>query len=173
MSHPEPVESATSSTGATRSPDSANGTPTGIDPRAPRFSAAITAVLLLAVVVLSVAGASIAAWALLTVLSAIFLWGAAAGVKRHPFGAIYRAWVRPRLAPPTELEDPRPPTFAQLVGFIVTVVGVVLGLLGFEYAVAIAAGFAFIAAFLNAVFDFCLGCQIYLLLVRARLVQRA
>ncbi|MET4159843.1 DUF4395 domain-containing protein [Agromyces sp. PvR057] len=168
MSHPESAEAATGAGAGTSA-----GAPAGIDPRAPRFAAAITTVLLLVVVVLSVAGASVAAWALLAVLSAIFLWGAVAGVKRHPFGAIYRAWVRPRLAPPTELEDPRPPTFAQLVGFIVTIAGVVLGLLGFEYAVAIAAGVAFIAAFLNAVFDYCLGCQIYLLLVRARLVQRA
>lgn len=161
MSHPESTTVPTSEA------------PAGIDPRAPRFSAAITAVLLLAVVVLSIAGLDVTAWALLTALSAIFLWGAVAGVKRHPFGVIFRTFVRPRLAPPTELEDPRPPTFAQLVGFILTIVGVVLGLLGVEYAVAIAAGFAFIAAFLNAVFDYCLGCQIYLLLVRARLVQRA
>ncbi|GAA1945596.1 DUF4395 domain-containing protein [Agromyces allii] len=163
MSHPESVASDAATTAA----------PAGIDPRAPRFSAAITAVFLLAVVVLSVAGLDVTAWALLTVLSAIFLWGAVAGVKRHPFGVLFRTFVRPRLAPPTELEDPRPPTFAQLVGFIVTIVGVVLGLFGVEYAVAIAAGFAFIAAFLNAVFDYCLGCQIYLLLVRARLLQRA
>ena len=147
--------------------------PAGIDPRAPRFAAAITAVLLLVVVVLSVAGAALAAWVLLAAITALFLWGAIAGVRRHPFGILFRVLVRPRLAPPTELEDPRPPTFAQLVGFIVTVVGVVLALLGFEYAVPIAAGLAFIAAFLNAVFDFCLGCQIYLLLVRARIVQRA
>lgn len=156
MSHPEPADA-----------------PAGIDPRAPRFSAAITAVLLLGVVVLAVAGADVAAWALLAAISAVFLWGAVAGVARHPFGALFRAFVRPRLAPPASLEDPRPPTFAQLVGFIVTVVGVVLGLLGVEYAVAIAAGFAFIAAFLNAVFDYCLGCRIYLLLVRSGVVQRA
>ncbi|ANJ27446.1 DUF4395 domain-containing protein [Agromyces aureus] len=167
MSHPESVEPDVATAAAP------SGAPAGIDPRAPRFSAAITAVLLLTVVVLSVAGLEVTAWALLTALSAIFLWGAVAGVKRHPFGVLYRTFVRPRLAPPTELEDPRPPTFAQLVGFIVTIVGVVLGLFGVEYAVAIAAGFAFIAAFLNAVFDYCLGCQIYLLLVRARLLQRA
>ncbi|MGI9823414.1 DUF4395 domain-containing protein [Agromyces sp. Marseille-Q5079] len=167
MSHPEPAASAASDAGAT------TGAPAGIDPRAPRFSAAITAVLLLAVVVLSVAGAALAAWVLLAAISAIFLWGAVAGVRRHPFGVLFRVLVRPRLAPPTELEDPRPPTFAQLVGFIVTIVGVVLALFGSVYAVPIAAAIAFIAAFLNAVFDYCLGCQIYLLLVRARIVQRA
>jgi hypothetical protein len=163
MSRPDPLEAQAA----------ASASPAGIDPRAPRFAAAITAVLLLAVVVLSVAGAAIAAWVLLAAISALFLWGAVAGVRRHPFGALFRALLRPRLAPPVELEDPRPPTFAQLVGFVVTFVGVVLALVGLVHAVPIAAALAFIAAFLNAVFDFCLGCWIYLFLVRARIVQRA
>ena len=146
----------------------------GIDPRGPRFSAAITSALLLAVVVLGVAGgiAAVAAWALLTVLSAVFAWGATAGVKRHPFGLLFQRFVRPRLAPPSELEDPRPPTFAQAVGFAVTIAGVILGALGLTSAVPIAAGLAFLAAFLNAAFGVCLGCQLYVLLVRARVIAR-
>ncbi|UOE44744.1 DUF4395 domain-containing protein [Agromyces larvae] len=147
--------------------------PAGIDPRGPRFTAAITAALLLVVVVLGVAGAALAAWILLAVIAAVFAWSALAGVARNPFGAIFRRFVRPRLAPPAELEDPRPPTFAQAVGFAVTVVGVVLGAFGLAPAVPIAAGFAFIAAFLNAAFGYCLGCQIYLLLVRARVIRPA
>lgn len=148
--------------------------PAGIDPRGPRFAAAITAALLLAVVVLGVAGgaAAGAAWALLTVLSAVFAWSAVAGVKRHPFGLVFRRFIRPRLAPPEELEDPRPPTFAQAVGFAVTIAGVVLGAVGVASAVPIAAGLAFLAAFLNAAFGFCLGCQLYVLLVRARVIAR-
>jgi hypothetical protein len=146
----------------------------GIDPRGPRFTAAITAALLLAVVVLGVAGgvAAVAAWALLTVLSAVFAWGAVAGVKRHPFGLLFQRFVRPRLAPPPELEDARPPTFAQAVGFAVTIAGVILGALGLASAVPIAAGLAFLAAFLNAAFGVCLGCQLYVLLVRARVIAR-
>jgi hypothetical protein len=76
--------------------------------------------------------------------------------------------VRPRLKPPLELEDPKPPTFAQGVGLFVTVVGLALALLGIPLALPIAAAAAFIAAFLNSVFAYCLGCQIYLLLTRAR-----
>jgi hypothetical protein len=147
--------------------------PPGIDPRGPRFSAAITSVLLLAVVVLGVGGFDQAALALLAVLAALFAWGAAAGVARHPFGALFRVLVRPRLAPPVELEDPRPPTFAQSVGFVVTVIGVVLGVLGVAAAVPVAAAAAFVAAFLNAAFGYCLGCQLYLLLVRARVIRTA
>ncbi|WP_353816685.1 DUF4395 domain-containing protein [Agromyces sp. SYSU T00266] len=145
----------------------------GIDPRGPRFSAAITSVLLLAVVVLAVGGLDAAALVLLALLAALFAWGAIAGVARHPFGLLFRALVRPRLAPPTELEDPRPPTFAQLVGLVVTATGVVLGLLGVAVAVPIAAAAAFLAAFLNAAFAYCLGCRVYLLLVRARVIRTA
>lgn len=145
----------------------------GIDPRGPRFGATITATLLLITVFLALIGAPTAATILLTLIVALFAWGAFAGIARHPYGAIFKAFVRPKLAPPTELEDPRPPTFAQLVGLIVTGVGLLLALLGVPAAVPIAAAFAFVAAFLNAAFGYCLGCQIYLLLVRARIIRNA
>jgi len=146
--------------------------PAGIDPRGPRFTAGITAVLLLVDAALGFGGAELAAWVLLAAITALFAWGAFAGVRRHPFGLLFKRAVRPRLSPPDELEDPRPPTFAQGVGFAVTLVGVVLGAVGLPLAVPIAASLAFIAAFLNAVFGYCLGCQIYLLLVRARVIPR-
>ena len=145
----------------------------GIDPRSPRFGAGITAVLLLVVIGLALGGATLAATILFAAITLLFAWGAFAGVKRHPYGAIYRALVRPRLAPPTELEDPVPPTFAQGVGFVITLVGLVLGLLGVPYALVVAAAAAFIAAFLNSVFAYCLGCQLYLLLVRAGILGRS
>ncbi|HEY0249260.1 MAG TPA: DUF4395 domain-containing protein [Gryllotalpicola sp.] len=143
----------------------------GIDPRGPRFSAGITAVLLVVDLVLGLTGARLAAWILLAIIALLFLWGAAAGVQRHPYGALYRAAVRPRLAPPAELEDPAPPTFAQLVGLIITGIGVVLGV-WFPVVVVVAAALAFVAAFLNSVFGYCLGCQLYLLLVRTGLIGR-
>lgn len=102
----------------------------GIDPRGPRFGAAITAVLLLIVVFLALSGASVAALVLLIALAALFAWGAFAGAGRHPYGLLFRSLIRPRLAPPSELEDPAPPTFAQGVGLLVTLVGVILGLVG-------------------------------------------
>ncbi len=153
----------------------------GIDPRSPRFGAGITAVLLLVVIGLGLAtplGTSVAARAtepafvLFAAISALFAWGAFAGIRRHPYGALFRAVVRPRLAPPTELEDPTPPTFAQGVGFVITLVGLVLHLAGVPYALVIAAAAAFVAAFLNSVFAYCLGCQIYLLLVRVGILGR-
>jgi hypothetical protein len=135
--------------------------PAGIDPRGPRTGAAVTAVVL-AVVVLTGS-----LW-LLAVQAAVFAVGALAGVARAPYGLLYKALVRPRLGPPSELEDPRPPTFAQGVGLVVAAAGVVLALLGVPGAVVAAAALAFVAAFLNAAFGLCLGCEMYLLLARAR-----
>ncbi|TPW77679.1 DUF4395 domain-containing protein [Schumannella soli] len=150
----------------------------GIDPRGPRFGAAITAVLLLVVIALALSGAALAATLLLTAIALVFAWGAFAGIRRHPYGRLYAALVRPRLAPPTELEDPRPPTFAQGIGFAITAVGAVLGLIalasgapalgGLGLVVPIAAALAFVAAFLNSVFGVCLGCLLYLQLARLR-----
>jgi hypothetical protein len=148
-------------------------TPTGIDPRGPRFGAAITGVLLLVVIGLFLAGLPVAATIVFVYITLVFAWGAFAGVQRHPYGLFFKAVIRPRLKPPTELEDPTPPTFAQGVGLVITVIGLALSLIpGVGLALPIAAALAFIAAFLNSVFAYCLGCQIYLLLVRLGVLGR-
>lgn len=159
----------------------ADHTPFGIDPRGPRFGATITSVLLLIVVLLGLTepiGATlIERWLqpsalLLSVLVALFAWGAFAGIQKHPYGLLYRALLAPRLGAPTEREDPAPPTFAQLIGLIVTGVGLALHLAGVPWALVVAAAAAFIAAFLNAAVAFCLGCQLYVLFVRAGIIRR-
>ena len=136
-----------------------------IDPRGPRFGAAVTLLLLIAVLLL---GTSPAAYVVLAVVVAGFAVGAFGGIGRTWQGWVFRRFVRPRLAPPAELEDPRPPTFAQLVGLVITGAGLVLGLAGVAVAVTVAAAFALVAAFLNAVFGLCLGCELYLLGLRLR-----
>lgn len=136
----------------------------GVDPRGPRFGAAVTAVLLAIVLVL---GQSRSAVILLAVVAALFVVGVVRGVQGSVQGEVFRRFVRPRLSPPTELEDPTPPRFAQLVGLVVTGVGTVLALLGVAAAVPVAASIALVAAFLNAAFGFCLGCEMYLLGRRA------
>ena len=142
-----------------------------IDPRGPRVSAGITAVVVLVVIGLALAGLFWPAWILFALQGIVFAIGAFAGVARHPYGVVFKKLIRPRLNPPLELEDPKPPTFAQGVGLFVTVVGLALSLV-IPLALPIAAAAAFVAAFLNAVFDYCLGCQIYLLLVRAGIARR-
>lgn len=104
---------------------------------------------------------------LLIVIAALFLWGVVSPATA-PWGRLFRSVVAPRLAPPTDLEDPRPPRFAQGVGLFVVTVGLVLHLTGVPWALPIAAAAAFAAAFLNAVFGVCLGCMLYLALARLR-----
>ncbi|MFM5967942.1 MAG: DUF4395 domain-containing protein [Micrococcales bacterium] len=144
----------------------------GIDPRGPRFGAAITSVLLLITVFLGLdKSTQDAGFVLLAIIDALFLIGAALGNTRHPYGLIFKKFVRPRLSAPKELEDPRPPQFAQTVGFLVASLGLVTYAFGFSYGVALFAGFAFVAAFLNAAFAFCLGCQIWLGLRRIGVIR--
>ncbi|MET0435315.1 MAG: DUF4395 domain-containing protein [Cellulomonas sp.] len=145
-------------------PGAAPAAPAGIDPRGPRVGAALTAVLLVVVLLLPGAAATVA----LAVVAALFAVGAVRGAQGSVQGLAYRGLVRPRLAPPTELEDPRPPRFAQLVGLVITGAGVLLALLGVPGAVVVAAALALVAAVLNAVFGLCLGCELYLLGVRVR-----
>jgi uncharacterized iron-regulated membrane protein len=133
----------------------------GIDPRGPRFAAAITTVVLALAFVLD------SAWVLgFQVL--VFAVAAIAGLQWSPYAWLYRTLVRPRLAPPAELEDPAPPRFAQAVGLVVAGLGLVFAVAGVDLAVEVGAGLAFIAAALNAVFGLCLGCELYLLLARLR-----
>lgn len=139
-------------------------TPSGIDPRGPRFGAALTAALLVAVLL---APPGPVATGILAVVVALFAVGAVRGPQGTPQGVLFRTVVRPRLSPPAHLEDPRPPRFAQRVGLGITGVGWALGLAGFPVAVTVAAAVALVAAFLNAAVGFCLGCELYLLARRA------
>jgi hypothetical protein len=151
-----------------------------IDPRGPRFGAGITTVLLLVTIALGLQapladdlGSRVAqpAFLVLSILTLLFAWGAFAGIARHPYGLNIKALVRPRLGAPAFMEAPAPPTFAQLIGFLVSATGIVLHLVGVPWGLVAAASVAFVAAFLNAVFGLCLGCEMYALLVRAKLIR--
>ena len=130
-----------------------------IDPRGPQLAAALTAVVLVAVLLLPTPYAA----ALLAVQTVLFAVGAVRGVQATPHAWLFRTLVRPRLAPPTEWEAPEPPRFAQAVGLAFAVVGLVALLAGATLLGQVAVGFALVAALLNALFAFCLGCEVYLL----------
>lgn len=131
-----------------------------LDPRGPRFSAALTTIVFV-VVLLTGSG-----W-LALVQAVIFAIGAY-DPRLTPYGLLYRHLVAPRLAPPTEREDGAPVRFAQAVGLAFAVVTVIGYLSGATVLGVVAASFALVAAFLNAVFGLCLGCETYLLIKRLR-----
>ncbi|WP_127479632.1 DUF4395 domain-containing protein [Nocardioides pantholopis] len=136
---------------------------TSIDARGPRFTAAVTAVVLVAVLATPTPVATI----LIAVQALLFAIGAVRGVQHTPTAWVFRTWVRPRLTGVAELEDARPPRFAQLVGLAFALVALAGFTTGVTLLGLVATGFALVAALLNAVFRFCLGCEMYLLLDRA------
>ena len=127
-----------------------------IDPRGPRFGAGVTT-LVLGLVLLTGS-----AW-LLAAQAVLFALGVA---ERSPYAVLYRRLVRPHLGPPAELEDRRPPRFAQAVGLGFALVGLAGFLAGSTPVALVATGAAFVAALLNAATGFCLGCEVYLVLRR-------
>jgi disulfide bond formation protein DsbB len=143
----------------------ASGTPAGphVDPRGQRFAAAFTSVVLL---VALVAAPSTLTTALLAAQAVFFLAGAALGPARTPYAAIYRRLVLPRVGKPRELEPAAPPRFAQAVGLVFALVALVGVAVGSAAVTLVAIAMALLAAFLNAAFAFCLGCEMYLLLLR-------
>ncbi|MCX6399625.1 MAG: DUF4395 domain-containing protein [Propionibacteriales bacterium] len=137
----------------------------GIDPRGPRFTASVTLVIFAVALLLS-EDAPAAAAVITGVQAVFFALGAGLGVHQTPTGLFFRKVVRPRLAPPSELEDPTPPRFAQAVGLVFAIGSTIGFATGAILLGQVFAGFAVIAAFLNAVFAFCLGCEMYLLGLR-------
>ena len=134
--------------------------PREVDVRGPRFAAGVTAVVL-AVALLLGSGVLVAVQAL------VFVIGAFGGLRYAPYGVLFRLLVAPRLGPVREREPEAPPRFAQLVGLLFAVVGAAGYLLGAPALGAVATGLALVAALLNAVTGFCLGCELYLIARRA------
>jgi hypothetical protein len=134
-----------------------------VDPRGQRLAAALTATVL---AVALVAAPGTLTVALLAVQAVLFAISAVSGVQRTPYSWLFRTFVRPRLGEPAELEDAAPPRFAQAVGLAFALLALAGYLSGADLLGAAATGFALAAAFLNAAFGFCLGCEVFLLVRR-------
>ncbi|ORB61494.1 DUF4395 domain-containing protein [Mycolicibacterium tusciae] len=141
--------------------------PDQVDVRGPRFAAWVTTGVLIAALLASAVSA-VAAAAILGVQAIVFAIGAQRGPQQHPYGLIFRSLVAPRLGTVAEKEPVPPLKFAQLVGLAFAALGVVGFAVGVPLLGPIATGFALVAAFLNAAFGICLGCQIYPLVARFR-----
>jgi hypothetical protein len=130
-----------------------------IDARGPRFSATITTI------VLATALVTHNVW-ILVVQGLVFLIGATRGPQFTPYGFLFKNIVKPRLKKIAPTEDVRPPKFAQSVGLVFALVGIFGAVVDRSLIFTVATGFALAAAFLNAAFNYCLGCEMYLILVR-------
>jgi len=130
-----------------------------IDARGPRFGALITTLVLTAFLISKFV--PLLYWQL-----AVFTLGAFVGAT--PYSFIYKRIVKPRLSGDVPTEDVRPPQFAQLVGFLFTLSATIAYSFGADSLGFVIVGFALTAALLNAAFNFCLGCEVYLLITRAK-----
>jgi len=137
---------------------------TVIDARGPRFSAAITTA------VLATALATSNLWVILA-QAIVFAIGAFRGPQFTPYALIFKNIVKPRLKNAVVTEDVRPPQFAQSVGLLFALVAIAGSISGVSGLFVVAVSFALAAAFLNAAFNFCLGCEMYVLLLRVRKPQ--
>jgi hypothetical protein len=145
--------------------------PDRVDVRGPRFAAWVTTAVLVLTLVVAAASPRAAA-VILGVQAVVFAVGAAGGPRRHPYGRVFAGVVAPRLGPVKEREPVAPLKFAQLVGLIFAVVGVAGFAAGAFLVGVIATAAALVAAFLNAAFGICLGCQLYPLVARFRRTPR-
>ena len=127
-----------------------------IDPRGPRFGAVITAVVLAAVLVTRARGCS-------PPRSPCSRWARCRGAVRALRPALPPP-LRPRLGPPAHTEAEAPPRFSQGVGMVFA--GVAFSGRGRDRGRPGLTALALVAAFLNAAFDLCLGCQMYLFIQR-------
>jgi hypothetical protein len=141
--------------------------PDQVDVRGPRFAAWVTTVVIVATLA-AATFSNTAAAVILGIQAVIFAVGAVGGPRKHPYGRIFATFVAPRLGPVTEREPVPPLKFAQAVGFVFAVVGTVGFAAGLSLVGLIATAFALVAAFLNAAFGICLGCQLYPLVSRFR-----
>ena len=138
--------------------------PTEVDPRGMRVAAAFTSVVL-ALVLVTPQPISIA---LLVAQAAVFAIGAFVSLKASPYSFLFARFVRPRIGPPAEIEDARPPRFAQAVGLVFAGLALIGFALGAPTAALVAVALALVAAILNASIGLCLGCEMYLALSRLR-----
>lgn len=133
-----------------------------IDARGPRFSAGLTTLVLASALVTS------NLW-IVVAQAIIFAIGAIRGPQFTPYAVIFRSIIKPRLKSKAIVEDIRPPQFAQSVGLLFTLAAISGALLGIAPLFTVAVSFALAAAFLNVAFNFCLGCELYLVILRVRL----
>ena len=137
---------------------------TVIDARGPRFGAVITTA------VLATALATSNLWVIVA-QAIVFAIGAFRGPQFTPYALIFKNIVKPRLKSAVITEDVRPPQFAQSVGLLFALVAIAGSISGVSGLFVVAVSFALAAAFLNAAFNFCLGCEMYVLLLRVRKPQ--
>jgi len=105
-------------------------------------------------------------WLWLTVpISLGFIARVLTGPKLSPLGQLATRVVAPHLGPPKLVPGP-PKRFAQAIGTVVTAAAVAALAAGYPGATQILLGLMIVAAGLESIFAFCVGCTIFGALMR-------
>jgi hypothetical protein len=131
-----------------------------LDPRGQRFAAAVTSIVIILVLITG------SAWLALAQTAVFAL--TAADPRRGPYALLFRSLILPRVGPPAEREPAAPVRFAQTVGLVFLATATIGYFAGDPAVGMVFAGFGLVAAFLNAAFGLCLGCELYLAVRRLR-----
>ena len=127
-----------------------------VHPLAPRFAQAITGALCLEAIAFQAPAAVVVALALVLL--------ALAGPRWSPVG-----WVFRRIAPsPGELEPAAPIRFSQILAAVFMTLGLLLLATGLDLVGWIVVGMVAALALVSAVSGFCIGCEVYRLLLATR-----
>jgi hypothetical protein len=133
-----------------------------IDVRGPRFSAALTFVVLVAAYLTRLEG-------LLAVQVAVFAVAAVAGLRWSPYGNLFRFLKRRLdLGPPPATEPEAGPRFSQLMGLLFTGAGLLAVLTG---AATLGWGLVLVVIALSgllAATGLCVGCEVHAIARRLR-----
>lgn len=133
-----------------------------IDSRSVRVSAAVAAVLLVAGLALG----PVDGLALVAVVTFLLAIGAILGWRVYPPAALFRRFVRPRVGPATDFMSHRAVRFEQALGMLLTLFALLAGVMGAAVLFYVFVGAVAVAAIVEAVFGYCLGCEAF-----ARLLQ--
>jgi hypothetical protein len=145
------------------------GFPNPVNEVAARTVAAGVLVLTTATILLSTLAGSGWLW-LTAVLACGFVARALAGPRLSPLGQLATRVVAPRIGHPKLVAGP-PKRFAQAMGAAMSLTAVVLHFgFGADTAALIVLGLVVVAATLESVFGFCIGCTVFAGLMRVGLV---
>jgi hypothetical protein len=144
------------------------GFPNPVNEKAARTVAAgVLALSVLALVLSLTAGH---AWLWIVALLALgFVARVLTGPRLSPLGRFAVDVVAPRLGKPKFVAGP-PKRFAQAIGAAVTTTGVAFLAAGFPRITQIALGLMIVAAGLESIFAYCIGCKLFAGLMRLGLV---
>jgi Domain of unknown function (DUF4395) len=112
-----------------------------------------------------------AAWWLLVPLALGFWARVLTGPTLSPLGQLATRVVAPRLGTPRYVSGP-PKRFAQGMGAVISTTAAVLALSGLHSEATVVLALLIIAATLESVFGYCLGCKVFGLLMRTGVVPQ-